>query len=262
MPDYISSFWDTLNTNVFGIPFGLWLALFCVAIFFVWKTKPKEKSFKKRNVEKETKDDFDKAFNSMAVSSNKHLSYGFNRIGIIKQYTTYNHKEMPEEEQEPLEAIAEITGEPMQEEPMKKGIKRASKEECIINHKLYCFKVIKERFLYLHELLYLFGFGKKLYIIDESLVSINPFEVVINQNATHVNFLNIIIFSKYARDVVEDISFKLTRVEELEEIINFLPKQTYLEVDQSKTMEQLKGITELEKSKRKDAIEELTGVKK
>lgn len=68
-------------------------------------------------------------------------------------------------------------------------------------------------------------------------------------------FLGIMIYTKTARDYVENIAFKLNRQEELTEIADFIPKQNYLEVTTATSVAKAREKAQIEKEKYRGQIE-------
>jgi len=131
----------------------------------------------------------------------------------------------------------------------------AAKEEAK-NQKLesiYCFKIYGMGIL--NRLLAQFNYGMRYYLVDESFVNQTEGEVVINPTAEHTNFLGCIIFSNNAREIVENIAFKINRESELESFINFLPKMEYLETAIAGSVAKLREKAEIEANKYKSQTE-------
>jgi hypothetical protein len=118
---------------------------------------------------------------------------------------------------------------------------------------IYCFKVRGTGIM--SQVLAYFNFGLRYYLVDKDFVTQSAGEVIINPTAEHTNFLGVIIFSSKAREIVENIAFKINRENELEALINFLPKMEYLETSIAGQVAKLREKAEIEANKYKSQTE-------
>jgi uncharacterized protein involved in exopolysaccharide biosynthesis len=68
---------------------------------------------------------------------------------------------------------------------------------------------------------------------------------------------DVLIYSQLARSYIEDISYKVNREQELEEIANHVPKQSYLEIQMAKAKEEFDLLRSVNKERRNDEMERL-----
>lgn len=103
----------------------------------------------------------------------------------------------------------------------------------------------------------------KYWLIDnDAIQTINNKELVINPTALYNNDLGCITFGKNPKDILYDESYKVNNEQAINEMINWLPLQSYLSVQHAQSSEGLDHIAEIEKTKKEDMISEMTGKKK
>jgi hypothetical protein len=228
-----------MNTQFLGIPVIFIIAIFIALLVFVWKHKPKQKEFKKKELEKEVKKDNELEYNTLGFNlPKKYLCYGYNRIGWVLSYLPYN--------QLPKMVLK-------RKFRSKLMIASEEAEKNIPKERIIGLKVCKPNKLY--RALAKFNIGIKYYLVDERYLTQTPQEIIINPSASHSIYLNVVIFSTKAKDIIENIAYRISRTEELEELINFLPKQTYLETGVSGLMAKMREKATIEKEKYKGQIE-------
>lgn len=248
MADFIT---NMLNQQIMGIPSIIFLVLFLVVIFLILKKlKPKGKEYKHIVFYKEVKKYLESLFRlqESKLGFGLPLMSGFNNLGFILKVISISYdntlnlkdnlaKEKNKAKYKELEVLLE----------------KVDQERSYV----YCFKLCHKGILK-QFLANAFSFNVKYLLADKEIVNILPMEIQINPIVTPKVFADIYFYSKASKEIIEDIAFKSSREQELQEIVNFIPKQTFLEVQQSKDIQQLKEISDIKKKQRKEMIEELT----
>lgn len=233
MVDYLTSIW---NFQIMGIqitPLIIFIAVCYGAYLLIkrlWKTK--EPKFEKKEIKKEFKKENNELFSSLSIKANKTLRLGYNTIGFVMEYVTFKEK--------PRLALI-------------KGKLKLVEDKTAIKKDILGLKVRNNNILW--WLLSKLGIGIKYYFIDKDLTTDSDNEIIINQNAEFTIFNGVTIFSNQAREVVENIAFKINREAELEELINYIPKMNYLETTTSQIVARLREKAEIEKEKYRGQVD-------
>lgn len=105
---------------------------------------------------------------------------------------------------------------------------------------------------------------RKVYLLipTEFVESQNQKEFIINSKLIYNNNFGIITFDKNSKEVLYDESFKVNSESQITGMINWLKLQAYLAVQHAQSADALDHIAEIEKSKRDEAVSEMTGKKK
>lgn len=115
----------------------------------------------------------------------------------------------------------------------------------------------------LAKLKLLLNFRKVFLLIPNDFVeSQNQKEFIINSKAIYNNNFGVITFDKNSREVLYDESFKVNSESQITGMINWLKLQAYLAVQHAQSADALDHIAEIEKSKRDEAVSEMTGKNK
>jgi len=230
--------------NIAGIPIIIIAGVIAFLFYFLYKPK-KEDQYRKISLSKEVKREIKQIFDISEenLGYGKSLTIGPTKIGYIYKMINFNWSDIHK-------------GNPTSEQEVKADELQKLKPENI-QKQFYGFKVGKKG-LVNKVMVNLFGKGTKYYFVDKELVTLNPLEVVINPYSQYVNFIDIIVFSEAGKGIISDIAFKLTLEQTLEDLLNYLPKMSYLELKQSKFAGKLDKLTEVESEKYKKRLETLT----
>jgi len=213
-------------------PLGLTIIGFSILTLYLFKHRQTEEPLKRKDLYKETIKDLKSylALIDNPIGRGKILTTGLYTIGYVIKMTKLYSK--PNKD--------------------KKGLN--TKE--MMDKDLILVKICRNNII--SKFLSIMNLGVKYLIIDDEYLTQTSTEIQIIPNVQAKPYYhNVITYSKVGRAIVEDTSFRASRQAELEELINFIPKQTYLEVQQSKQMEELSMIQKIAKEKRKEQIEEI-----
>ncbi len=226
-------------------------------LFFLYKywTRNKTEPFKRVELDKEIKRDFDFLYDSFSTPIDKPINAGLISLGHAIGYVNIFYDKA-------LSWPKNIKSNKQLLFLMKEQAKnKATKEEKNIKLKtpiretehLYCFKLcgsspVKK------TLARLFNFNTRYIMINKDLVKISN-QINIDPNIQPIRYYDIIIYSKTARNYIENIAFKLTRKEELEEIANEIHKIKYLELKLARSVARLREKALIEKEKYRGQIE-------
>ncbi len=255
-----------LFTEIGGLP--SWA--FIVGFFFLYqwvsqfiKMKQKEMDkFKRLDLYKKVKDNFKNAlayFSFDAVGDEfQFLRKGYTVIGIVSRITMiswpFKIKDIIKKEKDKTEDeveddfIKEIKKQVTRKKPDKSKAKTESKE-------FFLFETYPNSII--GKLMMKFKREGKYTIVDEDYIRHDGKNYIINPNAQFVEYLGIYIFSDKSKQIVSDVAFKIVKEQELDELVNFLPKMTYLELNQAKFSSKLDKISQMDRKKREEAIDRL-----
>jgi len=236
----INTFVAILFQPILGVPL---IILIGIVVFITWylvKPKPKEE-LKHISLFKEVRKDMKELFSvaEEKLGYGKTLSIGIQKIGYILKMINFNWRN--------------VKGNPIKE----LKLKALEKEKPQTSSKqFYGFKVCQKGFVN-KALANILGIGIKYYLIDKELCTINPFDVVINPLSQYTNYLGIMIFSNVGEQIISNVAYKKTLENTLEAMVNYIPKMSFIELQQSKFAGRLDKLTKLEKQKYKDRLENL-----
>jgi hypothetical protein len=228
MADYIADFF---SAKIYGIPiwFLVIITLFIFVVIYV-KKNVKPKPFKKKVLKEEVDKDFKEEFKNTGFKVNKRLLLGFTTIGFaLKQINAVD-----------LPKLVKIKGKLIYSKNEGKNIIAFSK--CKPNP--------------ISRFLALLGIRIKYVLVDEEYLRYDNNTVIINPSANHSTFCGVLIFSTKAKEITENIAYKINRENELEELINFIPKMSYLETNVSSKVAELREKADIEKEKYKGQVED------
>lgn len=108
------------------------------------------------------------------------------------------------------------------------------------------------------NILYFLGKGLKYYLIEhEKILNEDGHHVYINPFSQRDKLLGFNIFSELGYAVVENIIYKRIHEQHLEELLNFVPKSTILEVERAKDSATLTEVGKMAKLKSNEIIEQI-----
>jgi len=226
-----------LNTGkILGIdvlPLIIGISFVIIVIWLIFTRKIKKKEFKPLDLKKQVKEDLNEEYKYFSLPINKFIYSGLSKIGFAIGY-------MPMMWNKKLKKF--------------KGIKnlRGKKQKEIDNPiEVYAIKVcsknrIKKEFA---KRLGRIGRGTRYFIIDKSMINITDEGIFFDANIQRRNFFGQFIFSTSAKNIVEDISFRINRQNELQEIANITPRVVFFDTELSKRLAIERERAEIEKEK-------------
>ena len=248
---------ESTETPLGTMPNWLLIAIVIFIIVFIIKLlKGKDKGFRKRDLKKEVKANMNKLFKTFGMdrklSTNDQLRIGFNLVGRIKRACNYywvdyqeiaekgkgkDKKELKLSAKEMLVIEAIVSG---------KKTKRKKKYRRTL-YEFYTFEVYKDNLF--GKIRYLLNWNPEFFLIKSEFVDVTGNIFHADSLVQYSNFLNVWVFSKMGRDVIEDIAYKISREIELEEMINFMPKQTYVETSTAQMVAKSREKAKIERDK-------------
>lgn len=245
MPESVMS--SIINFIMGNIWFFVLLGIIIfVAVYFIRRRK--EDKFKRLSVAKEIKKELDFLYKIFYNPANKELSSGLVRKAFVLGYldvywdkntSLINNLKANNQLKKYVKSHPEIK--------QKDGTFKKDYEEMYLFKTcgLSAFSKIKARF----------GLGTTYIIIPKRLVKENKDEININPMVQPSTFYKIVIYEKSARDWLENNAYKMTRQEELEELVNYVPKSAYLETSNAGIVSRLREKAEIEKEKYRGQVE-------
>lgn len=228
MPDALT---DATTSTFLGVPtlyivIGLVGVIFLLIIYYKKKQPPK---FKKLSAKEEIHQKYKELFKSMGSQKiGKILIWGMEKKGRIGKSIIKNWKELAENKE---------------------------------SQEVYVFEVynLQKAIGYIK---YLLNFRPTYFIVPKDAITENFKEIIIDTTYKYDNIFGVIAFSKSGKQVVDDESYKVAHEQAINEMINWLPLQSYLSVQHAQSSEGLDHLAEIEKNKRDESISEMTGKKK
>jgi len=228
-------------------PIGqIWLILLVIGfliLVIIRMIKPKETEYKPINLRKEihkaTKQHLNDYSEKFGLKDEFRLTKGYNRIGIIKRMTLsewvlgkkYNVK---------TKRIMVI-----KKEDVKKIKKKRGKPK---RKPVFIFETYKETLF--GKIKFFLGFSPTYWLVDNALVNKEGNYYNINPYAHFTNFLGLNLFTMTAKELIEDMSFKMLREIELNELINLTPRMVYLEGKSAKFAQKGEVLAKLDRKKK------------
>lgn len=253
MPGFTDFINELLAPRIAGIPIIFFLFGFVVLIIFLWKRQKKEDTYKRLNVTKEIKSDMNEFFKLSHEKIGAWIKSGAVNLGYVIEQCRLNIRadkdlsyEIKANNPQTLEAIKEVITNDKSEMPIK----------------FYAFKVASVNILKRNVQKIInrlgFNFGLNFIIVEETLLTFSDYNIVINPYAVPKRYFDVWIYSNAGAFVIENIAFKLKQQLLIDELVNTIPKQTYLEIKQAKDMEQLNAIAKIKDKRQKDMLEEIS----
>lgn len=238
MPDFIT---DMMNSTFLGVPTIFLIGAIIVIFFLLYTMKGKPKAFKRIPLAREIRNDFDLRYKLSGVPIRKRLKAegGFVTIGYAIGYFTYKW-----DKNIPLRARLQYL------ERIKKAVKQKAEEQDI--EEVIVVKMCKNNPI--SKALALIGMYHYM-IIPRTKYRINEKELIIRSGANLDQFFGIEICSQSGKEIIENIAFKLNRANELDEFVNQIPKQNYLELSTAQFTAKARETAAIEKEKYKGQIE-------
>lgn len=102
-----------------------------------------------------------------------------------------------------------------------------------------------------------FDIGTRIFLVDKDIVDETESTYNINPYSKPTRYFGVWIYSNAGKLVVDEIAFKVNQQQMLDSMVNYLPKLSFHELEQSKSKAQLDIFEEMQKQKRKDQLEQI-----
>lgn len=227
------------------------VVLYALFLTYKWFKNKSPKEYKEIDLKKEVKstikDYLDIYSEKYPLTWGYDLRIGYNKIGLIKRissaYSIFEKYDFTKKKVQDIKKVVVVTKEQLEKEKQQKVPKEQKK--------VLIFETYKDSLG--GKIKFLLGFKPEYFIIDEDIITKEGVTYSINPTSSFGKFLTINIFSKQTRDYIEDISFKITREEELKQLVNFTPRMVYLEGESAKYRQKGQVLADLEKAKKNQA---------
>jgi hypothetical protein len=253
--------------TIFNLPnWIVMVVLGLIALKVIASLKPKNKEYQRINLAKEVRKDLEnksKVFSNISragVKDKDIVRYGFSKIGYIsrtalvywkfeKDLKTGKVKLNFMATKKPTQVITEI----IEDGKIKKlKPKKESKTEDILKpFYLIAFHEYNTK----GRISRAIKFRPKYMLVDINLVRLEADNIVIKENAQFNIYLDVFIFSELGKEVITDVAFKKNLELTLEEAVNYVPKQSFLETSVSHSVAKSKSEADIEKEKYKDHVQ-------
>jgi len=234
---------------IMGIP--MWAVILGVIAFLYFTNKSKPEKFKRINTKKELNRKFSKAFKDYGTSVKKKLYFGMFQKGFIlrsnSMYWDSNLKFLIHKSKFELAKF-------LKKNPSYRDDKGKLKKDF---KKINAFQVCGKGIL--NRGLAWLGFGIKTYLIPDQYLLDTKDDIVVNPAVSPTSFFDFYIIGEAGKEIVENACFKLNRENELDEFVNQIPKQNYLEVSTSSAIAKAREKAHIEKQKYAGQLESAEG---
>lgn len=231
---------DFVNDNL------LFIILIAVGIYALWYfSRPREKVFHRKNLSKEIKRELDYLYRLFFNPVNKPINAGLIKVGFVTGYMPIAWDKSISLRQN-LKANKQFKGYVKKHGPIKPDMEE-----------MYCFKI--HGLGWFNKLKAMIGFGCYYALVPTNIVT-NSDKIIISPNVIPTRSFNVVVYSKAGKEFTENIAYKLTREEELEELVNFIPKQNFLEVDTASRVARARENAKIEREKYKGQLESAESV--
>lgn len=249
MVDFITTIIDFVSTNFPYIAIAVGIVV--AGVWFLTRYESKDHKFKPVVLEKEIHKDFNEVFKltQEPIGYGKTLFIGSRQAGFVMK-SIYINFFIDKEKKPNLKRTANVT---------KLTTKHKSVEAVLDKNgmkKFYGFRVCgKSRIERI--LANLFDVGTRIFLIDSEIVEESESSFNVNPYCKPERYFNIWIYSRTGKKVVDEIAFKINQEQMLNSMVNYLPKLSFHEIEQSKQKAQLDIFEEMQRQKRKDTLEQI-----
>lgn len=253
MADAGNIFNEIMNVQIGGIPVIFIIAGLVFLFLFLLKIQRNKKDkYKAVNTSKEIQKDLDELFKLSHEKTGLWLKSGTVNLGYILEAV---RMVLPEAK---LKSKNIKANDPNSLEAVKKEIENKKAKGI----KFYAFKLagcnlIKRQFQKAMNKIGI-NLGLKYIVIEEELLTISDYNIIVNPYCLPSYYFNTWIYTNASMDFIDNIAIKLKHQLLIDSLVNTVPKQTYLEIKQSKDMEQLNAISKIKKDRQKEMLEEIS----
>lgn len=267
----------------------LLIAFIIVIVYLVITRKPKQKEFKETDMKKEIKKDLDVQYKYFGEGLNKPIFHGIKQIGYavgfmpmiwnrrLKKYE--NILSAGKQDYAKLEQVAQEVYKKAYKDlsdEQKKGVRNVAREESeqsepaeIIDEgkgqtkfkfgkkevswdeptSVLCFKVTSSNLL-MKSVGSLIGIGTRYFLIDEKQIDTsNDGSIHLANSLQPQIYYGNMVFSKSAKDIIENTSFKINRQAEIQEIGNDVSRTVFWDNEFRKRAMLAREVSEIEAKK-------------
>jgi hypothetical protein len=279
MADIITDFINAIISNIPLIAIAIGIIFF---ILWLYRRSKKETPYEIIRLEKEVKKDMKDVFNltKETIGYGKTLYIGSRNVGfilksiIIPQYKTLDetlnnakkHLDKVEKKDDRLEfaskyfyskdydnlTVGEIKAltEKLEEKP-----KEQTNAGKVLNF-VYGFETCGRGFI--KRLLANLGLGVDFFLIDESLIEEHETSFNVSWQSKPTKTLGVWIVSNAGLQEIEEIAYKIKHSQDLEQLINVIPRSIYLsDLDHAKQKATFDDMEEVIREKRKEQLEQI-----
>ena len=252
MVDVFSDLMAWLNDTAFlGMPNWILVGGIIFVFYVIYSMKPKEQQFKRMDTAKEIKQDLDFLFKTFSTPLDKRLDSGITKVRHAFSYIpiywddNFSLKENLQDERQ---------------------LRRFLKQNPKLNEKgklkqdfddMYVLKVCGHTLP--NRLLGKIGVGVSYMIIPKGMLDMSKDVLVLDTKSVPSTMFGVTIFSKSGREFIENVVYKLNRQNELDEFVNQIPKQNYLEVSTASAVAKARERANIEREKYKGQLESAEG---
>lgn len=247
MPDILSTAINFIASNLPLIA----IAVIVVAVIIWYFTKDnKESKFKPVVLEKEIKKDFNEVFKltQEPIGYGKTLYIGSRQAGFVMKSIYVNFYMANEKPllKRSVNVTKLVKKHPSVNEVMEK------KNMKIFHGFRVCGRSRISRFL-----ANFFDIGTRIFLVDNEIVEETESTYNVNPYSTPQLYFGVWIYSNVGKKLVDEIAYKVNQMQMLDSMVNYLPKLSFHDLEQSKQKAQFDIFEEMQKKKRKEQLEEI-----
>lgn len=247
----LSFFNDIMNVKIGPVPVVFIIGGMIVLFFYLYKKKGDKNTFKRLDTKKEIGKYLKEYMNLNNDQQSFWLKSGPTNLGYVIESARMTWPKRNKDLKDKIKATTDIA-------KIKQAIKEDEEKDLPKEfEKAYIFKVastnpIKRQLQKVLNKMRI-DFMLKYMIVEDKIITFSDFNATINAWSNSSYHFGVWVYSNQGMDQVDDIAIKLKHQLLIDEIVNTIPKQTYLEMNQSKEMEQLNAIAKI-KNKRQDKM--------
>lgn len=255
MADLVSGIFDFAYSEIYGIPVWLIVGVVILGYSYLKSRLPKKTEFKRMDLKKEIRKDIEeqlKYFSINPPTKQTLLRIGYIPIGIVSsvsfvKWDTILNKPKVKKLKTEKEILKDLKGQ---------VIKKKEVAPEIVLKDYLLFKTFKNNLF--GKISRVLNFKPLYTMVDDDFVKKEGEDFIIDSSAQFSNYLGIFIYSKSSKSVVSDIAYKISREQELEELVNFTPKMTFLEFERAKSSASVNELSDLSSKRKKEWVEDMT----
>lgn len=218
-------------------------------VYLIITRRPRDKEYKPLDLKKAIKQDMKNLYSKFGEGIGKPIYKDIILVGYIIGFMplVWNRK-IPIKDNLNIQNIKEVKEAMIQikNEPMLNPSKKQKYIEEIVDMKIL--KVCKNNILS-KGIAKISGFGVKYIIIESTQLKTYEDRMIINTSSQPTIFYDIFIFSKSSREFIENISFKINRENELQEIANIVPRTVFWDTTLAKWVARAREQADIEREK-------------
>lgn len=243
-----------MNYKIGPIPVVFIIGVLVAVLYLIWKRQGKEETFDKLDTAKEIRKYLREYLSFNKDNSGYWLKSGVTNIGYVIESARISWPKNLKTYKEKIETTTT-------QGKLKKALepKPVKPEEL---EKAYVLKVASSNVIrrYLQKSLNKISIelGLRYLIVEEKLLTFSEVNASLDPYAVARYHFNTWIYSNKALDEVDNIAIGLKHQLVIDSLVNEVPKLTYLELKQSKDMEQLNAIAKIKNKRQEKMLEEIS----